>query len=331
MKANTLKTQILKTLRNSSDYISGQELCESLRVSRTAVWKVIHQLEEEGYSIEAVQNKGYRLINIPDLLTAAELESRRKTSWVGSNIFYKPQVNSTNTLAKSLAEEGAEHGSLVLADHQTAGKGRRGKTWESPSGTGIWMSLILKPEMNPRNASMITLVMAVCVCKAIEEVTNLKPMIKWPNDIVAGGKKVCGILTEMSAEMTYVNHIVIGVGINVNTKGFPDDISQIATSLLIEEGKSVNRVNLVEKIMESFEVCYDLFMKHEDLTELLEEYETRLINKGRQVRILQPSGELIGQSLGINKLGELLVKKTDGEVISVYAGEVSVRGIYGYV
>lgn len=331
MKAKNLKTEILKILKNRDSHISGQELCEYLGVSRTAVWKVTRQLEEEGYVIEAVQNKGYRLLSSPNALTDTELESILSTQWLGKSIVYKNQVDSTNTLAKKLAEEGIGHGTIVLADQQMVGKGRRGRSWESPFGTGIWMSIVLRPEIHPRNASMITLVMAMSVSEAIEEVTNLKPEIKWPNDILVNNKKVCGILTEMNAEMTSVNHIVVGVGVNVNTKNFSPELADMATSLRIEEKKEINRLLLAEKIIKSFEAKYEAFIKYEDLRDLKEEYESKLINIGKQVRILQPSGDLTGQALGINEEGELLVKKADGDILAIYAGEVSVRGLYGYV
>lgn len=203
-----MKTEILTLLRETDGYVSGQELCEKFGVSRTAVWKAINQLKEAGYEIEAVQNKGYRLVSVPDILSESELQSVRKTRWIGEKIAFFDVVDSTNTRAKQLAEEGAPNGTYVIAERQDAGKGRRGRGFDSPAGQGIWMTLVLKPEIDPNHASMITLVTALAVSKAITDMTGRPASIKWPNDIIMSGKKVCGILTEMSAQFDYVNHIV---------------------------------------------------------------------------------------------------------------------------
>ena len=210
-----MKSEILAALRSADGYVSGQELCEKFGVSRTAVWKAINQLKQAGYEIEAVQNKGYHIVSSPDILSRTELESNRKTTWVGEEIHYFDSTDSTNTRAKRLAEDGAVHGTLVVADEQTGGRGRRGRVWESQKGVSIYMSLVLKPEIEPNHASMLTLITAMAVAGGIEKTTGLECKIKWPNDIVIHGKKVCGILTEMSTQMDYINYIVIGIGINV--------------------------------------------------------------------------------------------------------------------
>ena len=176
-------------LRESEGYLSGQQLCEQLGVSRTAVWKTIGQLKEEGYQIQAVRNKGYRLVQGADVITRAELVSSLDSAWAGSNLVYYDRTDSTNTRARQLAEQGAPHGTLVVADSQTAGKGRRGRHWEAPDGTGIWMTLILRPELEPQRASMLTLVTALAVSDAIRSLTGLEAVIKWPNDSVCGGKR----------------------------------------------------------------------------------------------------------------------------------------------
>lgn len=326
-----MKTEILKALRENKDYISGQQLCEQFGVSRTAVWKAIRKLEEEGYVIEAVRNKGYRLIDHPEKISQEELGSLMNTQWAGKSVKYYEEIDSTNTAAKQLAEEGAVHGTLVVADKQNSGRGRRGRTWESPSGTGIWMSLILKPDINPANASMLTLVMALSVVKACREVTNLEGKIKWPNDLVLHKKKVCGILTEMSAQIDYINHIVVGVGINVNTDFFPENISEMATSLKLEGNQSYNRAKLIVKVMECFETYYDKFMETEDMSLLQDEYNSHLINLNQEVKVHQQDGAYYGISEGITSRGELIIQKKDGTKVEVYAGEVSVRGLYGYV
>lgn len=326
-----MKTALLSMLRNSDTYLSGQELCNYFGVSRTAIWKVINQLKDEGYVIEAVQNKGYRLIQSPDCLSSSEILSRLKTEYAGRETHYFSEIDSTNAKAKQLAADGAPHGTLVLADTQKEGKGRRGRNWSSPSGSGIWMSLIVRPEIIPSKASMLTLVMALSVSKALRELTGLTIQIKWPNDIVINGKKLCGILTEMSAEVDYIHSIVIGVGINVNTTDFPEELMQTATSFYLETGKMMNRSEIITEILLAFEQYYDTFIKSGDLSLLREEYNNNLINKNREVKIIQGKEAFTGISKGIEDNGELIVQKEDGTVVNVLSGEVSVRGVYGYV
>lgn len=325
-----MRTELLTALREADDYISGQELCNRFGVSRTAVWKAVNQLKDAGYEIEAVQNRGYKLIGIPDRLSKRELESIRKTQWAGCEIFYFPSIDSTNTKASQLAEEGYPTGTLVVAERQESGKGRRGRNWASPEGNGIFMTLILKPEINPNNASMLTLVAALAVSKAITKCTGRPAGIKWPNDIVMNGKKVCGILTEMSAQFDYVNHIVIGIGINVHNESFPEELSHMATSLYLESKEHFNRAALIEEILEQFEGYYAVYLKKEDLSGLVKEYDINLVNRNQQVKVLDPKEPFEGKAMGITPRGELIVDTWESRKL-VYAGEVSVRGIYGYV
>ena len=326
-----MKTEILKMLRETEGYVSGQELCNKFGVSRTAIWKVINQLKEQGYVIDSVQNKGYHITEAPDVMTEEELQSCRKTKWAGQEIAYFDEIDSTNIKAKELAEQGYPNGTLVVADQQVSGRGRRGRSWESPSGTGIFMTLMLKPEINPNNASMLTLVAALAVAKAIKEVTGLDAQIKWPNDIVINGKKICGILTEMSAQFDYINHIVIGIGINVHNEVFSDEIAHMASSLLLEsQGKKFRRAEIIEKILEHFEEYYEIYLETEDLTALTGEYNKILVNMNKSVRVLDPKDEFEGKAMGITAKGELIVDTWESRKL-VSSGEVSVRGIYGYV
>ena len=218
-------------LRQSDGYLSGQQLCDHFQVSRTAVWKAINQLKEEGYEIEAVRNKGYRIVDIPDRITADAIKSCLETKWMAKNLEYYDEIDSTNNRAKALGEAGGADGTLFVAETQTAGKGRRGRCWQSPAGSSISMSILLRPVMNPSDAPMLTLVMAYAATKALREKTELDIGIKWPNDLVVSGKKISGILTEMSAEIDYINHVVIGIGINVNMESFPEDIAKTAAFL----------------------------------------------------------------------------------------------------
>lgn len=325
-----MKAEILTILKNTDGYVSGQELCERFGVSRTAVWKAMNQLKKEGYEIESVQNKGYHLVKTPDILSKNELVSIRKTKWVGTEICYFDVTDSTNTQAKSLGEGDAPNGTLVVAGKQESGRGRRGRSFESPAGTGIFMTLLLRPEIEPQNASMLTLVSALAVAKGIEHMVDLPVQIKWPNDIVINGKKVCGILTEMSAQMDYVNYIVIGIGINVSNEEFPEEIKDVATSIYLESGKHVNRAMLIEKIWEEFEDYYELYEKTQDLSSLVKEYDSYLVNRGQKVRVLDPKEPYEGKAMGITDRGELIVDTWEARRL-VSAGEVSVRGVYGYV
>ncbi len=324
-----MRSEILKILLEGNNYVSGQKMCEELHVSRTAVWKAMNQLKDEGYEIESVTNKGYRIISCPDLVTQEAIEGKIKTRVLGKRVHYQMEVGSTNTVAKQFAEEKNSHGLLVTADLQNSGKGRRGRSWVSPKESGIWMTLILKPELDPRNASMLTLVAALAVAKGICEVTKLDAKIKWPNDIVVNKKKVCGILTEMNAELDFINYVVVGIGINVNVTKFPDEIKEIASSLYLESGNRINRSELICKALEYFEEYYETFLNAGNLSSLLEEYNTFLINKGKMVKILGET-QLVGTAKGINDKGELIVTVGD-EDITVMSGEVSVRGLYEYV
>ena len=325
-----MKAKLLAALRRAEGYVSGQELCEALGVSRTAVWKVMRKLKEEGYQIEAIPNKGYCLLDSPDILSVDELYSVQNTAWAGQKIVYYDVTDSTNIQAKRLAEEGAPHGTLVVAGRQDAGRGRRGRSWESPKDDGIFMTILLRPEIRPDQAPMLTLVAALAVAKAIRQTLNLSAMIKWPNDVLLNGKKICGILTELSAEITVVNYLVIGVGINVYNKRFEGELASVATSIAIESGRKIRRAELVAAVWEAFEAYYDKFTQKGDLSLLKKEYHSCLVNRERQVRVLDPKDPFTGTAKGITAGGELMVE-TESGIRNVSSGEVSVRGIYGYI
>lgn len=326
-----MKAEILSLLRERGSYVSGQELCEHFNVSRTAVWKAVNQLKKEGYCIQAVQNRGYLLVSEDEVFGQNELESRMDTEWAGHPVSFYETINSTNLRAKLDADNGAPEGALVVADMQTAGRGRRGRTWSSPAGMNVYFTLILKPRYVPDKASMVTLVMALAVAEGIRETCGVEAGIKWPNDIVVNGKKVCGILTEMSVEKDFIHHVVIGVGINVGLQEFAPELADTATSLQAECGRKVPKAALVANIMKAFEKYYESFREKTDLSDLVDSYNKMLVNRGKTVRVLDPKGEYSGVAEGINELGELLVELPDGHVENVYAGEVSVRGVYGYI
>lgn len=328
-----MKAEILKMLRETQGYLSGQQICEKFGVSRTAVWKVIRQLQEDGYQVEAVRNKGYRIVDSPDVMTKEELESLIETEWAGKNIVCYDVTDSTNLRVKQLGDEGAPHGTLVVADRQTAGRGRRGRSWESPAGCSIYMSVLLRPDIAPDKAPMLTLVMACSVAEGLRQCGKSfgdpRIQIKWPNDIIINGKKLVGILTEMSTQIDYINHVTVGVGINVNTREFPEEIRETATSLYMECGHPVKRAPIIAAIMERLEVNYKKFIETKDLTKLLDTYHSMLVNLDRDVRILGEREQYQAHALGITPTGELIVRREDGREEEIYAGEVSVRGVYG--
>ena len=330
-----MKAEMIRLLRESKDYISGQELCDRFQVSRTAIWKIINQLKEEGYVIEAKQNKGYRLMESPDSMEAYEVKSRICTKWAGREVSYKKETSSTNIDCKQLAGAGAPHGMLAVAEEQVSGRGRRGRSWQSPAGTSVYMSLLCRPDFPPDKAPMLTLVMGLSVAEAVGRYTGLPARIKWPNDVVVNGKKICGILTEMEMglETKEIQYLVIGVGINVGNREFPEQLQGIATSLYLEseeKDQKILRAVLVQYVMEAFEKNYELFLETLDFSLLQENYNALLVNRDAKVKVLDPKEEYTGMAKGIDKDGDLLVETKDGAVKKVYAGEVSVRGLYGY-
>lgn len=258
------------------------------------------------------------------------LEAEIHTRWAGKHICYFKELDSTNIRAKQEADSGAVEGTLIVTDKQTAGRGRRGRSWNSPAGVNVYFTLILKPVYEPDKAAMVTLVMALAVAEGITLTCGLDAEIKWPNDVVVNGKKVCGILTEMSMEHDRIRHVVVGVGVNAGLQEFPPEIAATAASLEAECKRPVSRTALVANILEAFEKYYEGFRRELSLSGIREKYNGRLVNRDREVRVLDPKGEFQGVARGINEAGELLVEHDDGSVTAVFAGEVSVRGIYGY-
>lgn len=323
-----MKEDILQMLKARQDFISGQELCEYFQVSRTAVWKVIKQLQSEGYEIEAINRKGYRLISSPDILTESEILSGMTTEVMGRHVYYYDCLGSTNDEARMLAEQGAPEGSLVVAETQNTGKGRMGRAFFSPEGCGVWMSLILKPDIPPADASMITLIGAIAVQEMMESF-GLDSGIKWPNDLVIDHRKTTGILTEMSAGPDVVNYIVIGIGINVNMKEFPEELKETAISMAMASGKTYHRAEVIRRVMKYFEMNYRQFLKDGNLAFLKEKYNSSLIHLNKEISIHEIRRVWRGISRGINDIGELIVS-VDSETAVVRSGEVSIRGVYGY-
>lgn len=248
---------------------------------------------------------------------------------IGRNIYYYDSLASTNDQARMLAREGAPDGSLVIANAQSGGKGRRGRSFFSPEGAGIWMSVILRPDISPAQASMVTLVAAVAVQETMEDF-GIPSGIKWPNDLVVDGKKVTGILTEMSIEPEMINPIILGIGINVNMTGFPEKLKDMATSMAMITGKVYDRVAIIQRLMMHFDANYQKFLKSGDLFYLKEKYDASLIHRNKEISVHEIRRVWRGISRGINDSGELIVTSEMGDTL-VRSGEVSIRGIYGYM
>lgn len=319
--------RILELLRRQEGFLSGEDIGRELFITRAAVWKGIKKLREEGYEIEAVTNRGYRLTNPETMYNKRELEQGLKTKTMGQSIYFYEETDTTNNRARELALEGAPEGTLVVAEKQTAGRGRRGKVWESPLGTGIWMSLVLRPQIMPAEASVLTLLCGLATAEAIEAETGLSAGIKWPNDILINGKKAVGILTEMDCEMSEVHFVIPGIGINVNTASFPPEIADIATSLYLECGKTVSRRRLVHKVLERLEEHYETFLRTGSFTAMLEDYRKHCITLGKEVHVLGRE-PFFAEALDITPEGELLVRRADnGKEEVVFSGEVSIRGV----
>lgn len=325
------KDKLLALLMDAEDYLSGEALSEQLGVSRTAIWKAVKSLKEEGFDISSVRNRGYLIQETSSELTESAVKSHLSPESCIKQVKVYDTIDSTNTEGKRLYQAGLRQAALIVAKEQTKGKGRRGRTWASPKDEGIFMSLLLMPDIDPTQASMLTLVAGLAVCQAIEALMAIKPMIKWPNDIVVEGRKVGGILTEMSAEMDYVHHVIVGMGINANQSTFHESIVDMAVSLKQICGQPVNRPALIGRITEHFEALYNRFIEEGDLSFMTKAYNERCINVGAQLKVISRQGDTLGTGLGICPSGTLQIRQADGTITEVNAGEVSVRGLYGYV
>lgn len=322
-----MKQKIFKILLEAKEHLSGEEISEKLGVSRTAIWKHINALKEDGYDIEAVPRKGYLLKNRVDKLLKTEIITELNLKyWNKENIFTYDQVDSTNIIGKKFAAEGKEEGTFIIAEEQTKGKGRMGREWVSTYGKGIWLSFILRPEIVPVRASEITFVIAVGIMEGIKKHIKKEVKIKWPNDILLEGKKIVGILTEISAEMERINYIVAGIGINANQdlEDFPEEIRFKATSLKINTGKHINRNQLLREIIQEMERVYYIYI-NEGFKKILDLWKENNITLGRRVKAITFEGEIIGIAEKIDDEGYLIIKDDNGKENKILAGDVSLR------
>jgi BirA family transcriptional regulator, biotin operon repressor / biotin---[acetyl-CoA-carboxylase] ligase len=328
-----LKKVILSLLKeNENDFVSGQDISDKLGVTRTAVWKYINQIKDEGYKIESLSKKGYRLISSPDILTLEEIEPYLNTNLIGRNIIHFDSIESTNSKAKQLADKGEAHGTVVISEEQTKGRGRLGRSWTSPKYKGVFMSIILRPGLSPVDAAKLTQTAAAAVVKATNAL-GISTCVKWPNDIVLNHKKVCGILTEMNAELTRINYVVVGLGINVNTEEFEfgEDIKDIATSLKIQTKTSVNRKELVAGILNNFEHLYTRFIDDNDIEASINICRENSAIIGKKIMIINREKNTEATAINIDDEGRLLVEYTDGKQESLISGEISIRGKGSYI
>jgi BirA family biotin operon repressor/biotin-[acetyl-CoA-carboxylase] ligase len=318
---------ILRLFREADrGFVSGEKISRELHVSRTAVWKHINGLRESGYVIEAVPSRGYQLVSVPDLLGETELRERLVPGLVGRRLICLPDTKSTNSVAFQLAEEGAEEGTVVTADAQSAGKGRLGRVWASPPGINLYCSIILRPAVKPYQAPQLTFLSAVAVARAIETSTGLKPEIKWPNDVLLGGRKVAGLLNEMSAETDGINFVILGIGVNLNMAAvqFPTDLRTPATSLLLEQGRPVKRVQFAASMLHELDLLYADFLKC-GFDPVREEWQRRCNAKGRAVVVTDGGTDAVqGMFDGIDGDGALLLRMPDGRVERILSGDVRV-------
>jgi BirA family biotin operon repressor/biotin-[acetyl-CoA-carboxylase] ligase len=308
------KEEILRILRESGDYVSGESLAESLGVSRAAVWKHVHTLIKEGYRVDVAQGKGYRLLGVPDKLYPSEVRYGLQAKRLGKKVVHMNSTGSTNTVARQLAEEGVEEGTVVIAEVLTRAKGRMGRTFITKHG-GVWMSIILKPAIDPTHASSITLLAAVSVTKALRG-AGLEAVIKWPNDVLVNGKKICGILTEMNAETDVVNFIILGIGVNVNN----DIPLETATTMKSELGHEVDRARFAQSLLETLEEDYRTFQE-EGFTPILWSWRRYSDTLGRMVEVTYQDGIVRGLAQDVGEDGSLLVKTQDGSIRKIVSGD----------
>ncbi len=322
--------KVLKLLLDrQGKFVSGQEMSEAMGISRTAVWKHIKAMREMGFDIKAETNKGYMLKDMPDLLLPDAIEYYLPEDGMVKRIIRYGSVGSTNEVAKGLAAEGCGEGTAVVSEEQTAGKGRISRGWYSPKAQGIYCSIILCPDAPLEELSKLTQLIGLAAARAMRA-EGLEALIKWPNDIVIGGKKVCGILTETAAEMDRIHYVAAGFGINVNNGGFPGELAGIAASLYLESGKTYDRNRLLASVLREIQEEYYKYIGGR-YSGFLDEVKGISATLGQRVRVLEGKREYTGMAMDILPSGELSIKTDTGVIKEVRAGEVSIRGVMGYV
>jgi len=314
-----MRQKILDFLKRKQDYISGDQISHRLGISRQALWKHIQELKENGYDIVAVPHLGYRLESIPDRLYSFEIARELNTKFIGRKIYYFEGIASTMDTAVQLGIKGASEGTLVLAEAQTKGRGRLGRSWFSPKYKGIYLSLILRPRILPSQSPLLTLLSAVSICEALKEVAEIDAKIKWPNDILIRDKKLGGILTELNAETDKINFVVIGIGLNINNEN--KNIVSGATSLKNEKKEHINRIDLLREMLRKIENNY-LTFKAQGPASIIDKWREYNITLGRRVKVYSQKEHYEGQAIDIDKDGGLLLRNDHGLTQKITAGDV---------
>ncbi|WP_079530107.1 biotin--[acetyl-CoA-carboxylase] ligase [Halobacillus hunanensis] len=317
------RKQLIELLHEQQSHISGQALSKRLQISRTAVWKHMKELEKDGYEIEAVQRKGYKIISFPNKVSENTLQWGLNTDWLGHNLHHYPEVASTQEVVHQLAKQGKPHGTVVIADQQVQGKGRMARNWDSPKGKGIWMSILLRPELLPYQAPQLTLLAATVLAEVIADRSSITPYIKWPNDLLVNHKKVSGILTEMQAEQDQIQYVVLGIGMNVNQTeaDIPEELQHKATSLLIESQQEWSIQQTIQRILRQFERTYDQFIQN-GFSEVKPKWEEYGYKIGETVTVSTMRKTWQATLVGIEPDGALLARDETGNVEKLYSAEI---------
>jgi len=318
------RTRLIALLSESKEeYISGQALSESLDISRNSIWKHMKELEKDGYEIEGVPRKGYRIKELPNKVSDNTVKWGLKTKWLGQSIIHKTSAPSTQLLIHKAARENAPHGTIAIADEQTEGRGRMNRPWHSTPGKGMWLSLLLRPDILPQQAPQLTLLTATVLADVIKNHTELEPLIKWPNDILLNNHKTAGILTEMQSEQDMIQYIVIGIGFNINhvKADLPDDIEKKATSLKIETGKDWPINDFIQYFLEAFEVAFERYISN-GFPEVKKKWESYGFKIGEKIKIATPKKVDEATFHGIADDGALLIRNSSGDVTKIYSGEI---------
>jgi len=303
--------------------ISGEKIAREIGTTRSSVWRWVKRLREVGVKVSGHQHSGYRIERIPDVLVANLLQRQLRGSEFGKRIYHFFKVDSTNRVALELGHAGEPHGALVVAEEQTAGRGRAGRTWVSDNSAGIYMTLLLRPRLAPSLAPVLTMAAGLAVRDAIAEIAALEPDIRWPNDVLLGGKKVCGILTEMYAEPDRVKFVVCGIGVNVNQSKMPDALAKIGTSLLRETGRVHSRVDIVVRLLRRFEGYYNQLVTQGAAPIVRRFSEVSSYAKGKRVRVTAGAESFVGVTAGLDAAGLLLVKRDGGRTETVLAADIA--------
>lgn len=327
------KEEVLRLLRTAGDFVSGQQMSQQLNLSRASVWKAVQALREAGYEIESVTNRGYRLVAPAGKLSRIEIAALLEGHPWQDRLVVLETVDSTNNFAKKLAADGASHGTVVIAEQQTGGRGRRGRSFSSPPGMGVYLTVILRPNVPPTQLLHLTALAAVATAEAAQTVSGVRPGIKWTNDLVSGGRKLTGILTELSlvAESGLVDYAVVGIGTNCGQEpaDFPPEVRDIAISLRQMAGREIDRNRFAAALIRQLHRADAELLTHKQAW--MQAYSADCITVGKDVKVLRGETARTAFALGIDPDGGLLVRYEDGSEEVVNSGEVTVRGMYGYV